>query len=66
MVLLLCNGLQLVGRELADGQSCQRPGSIPKIPDEGAIHVVHPSTQHIPNKTRAFADWITQRFFAAP
>lgn len=51
----------LVGRELADGRLVGILDRFP-IPDEGGIYVVHPSTQHIPNKTRAFADWITQRF----
>jgi DNA-binding transcriptional LysR family regulator len=51
----------LVGRELSDGRLVR------VLPDhglleEGAIYVVHPSSQHVPNKTRAFADWISARF----
>jgi DNA-binding transcriptional LysR family regulator len=51
----------LVGRELADGRLVRVLDHRP-IPAEGGIYVVHPSMQHIPNKTRAFIDWITQRF----
>jgi DNA-binding transcriptional LysR family regulator len=51
----------LVGRELADGRLVPVLGNHP-VPDEGGIYVVHPSTQHVPNKTRAFANWIAERF----
>jgi DNA-binding transcriptional LysR family regulator len=51
----------LVGRELADGRLVRILEAYP-VPDEGAVYVVHPSTQHVPNKTRAFADWICERF----
>jgi DNA-binding GntR family transcriptional regulator/DNA-binding transcriptional LysR family regulator len=51
----------LVGRELADGRLVRILEHFP-IPDEGAIYIVHPSMQHVPNKTRAFIDWIILRF----
>jgi DNA-binding transcriptional LysR family regulator len=51
----------LVGRELADGRLVRVLEHYP-VPEEGAVYVVHPSMQHIPNKTRAFVDWITLRF----
>ena len=51
----------LVGRELADGRLVRILEDYP-VPDEGGVYVVHPSTQLVPNKTRAFADWITDRF----
>jgi DNA-binding transcriptional LysR family regulator len=50
----------LVGRELADGRLVRVLEDFP-VPDEGAIYVVHPSSRHVPNKTRAFADWILER-----
>lgn len=51
----------LVGRELADGRLVK---VLPDygVPEEGAIYLVHPSSRHVPNKTRAFADWIGERF----
>ncbi|PTQ10169.1 transcriptional regulator [Sphingomonas oleivorans] len=50
----------LVGRELADGRLVRILEDFP-VPDEGAIYVVHPSSRHVPNKTRAFAHWISER-----
>lgn len=35
---------------------------MPMLVDFGAIYVLHPSSQHVPNKTRAFADRISERF----
>jgi DNA-binding transcriptional LysR family regulator len=51
----------LVGRELADGQLVR---ILPEygVPEEGAIYIVHPSSRHAPNKTRAFTDWISEGF----
>ena len=51
----------LVGRDLSDGRLVQVLENYP-VPDEGGIYLVHPSGRHVPNKTRAFADWITKRF----
>ncbi|MFS8113767.1 LysR family transcriptional regulator [Rhizobium jaguaris] len=51
----------LVGRELADGRLVRVLGDYP-VPDEGGVYIVHPSKQHVPNKTRAFTDWISERF----
>lgn len=51
----------LVGRELVNQQLVRVLEDYP-VPDEGAVYVVHPSSQHVPNKTRAFVDWISNRF----
>lgn len=51
----------LVGRELADGRLVRILEGFP-VPSDGAIYMVHPSSRHVPNKTRAFADWIVERF----
>jgi len=51
----------LVGRELSDGRLVRVLENYP-VADEGGIYVVHSSSQHVPNKTRAFADWIIERF----
>lgn len=51
----------LVGRELADGRLVRILEGFP-VPSEGAVYMVHPSSRHVPNKTRAFADWIVERF----
>src|SRR5258706_10526208 len=50
-----------VGRELADGQLVR---ILPEygVPEEGATYIVHPSSRHVPNKTRAFTDWISEGF----
>lgn len=42
-------------RELADGQLVR---ILPEydVPEEGAIYIVHPSSRHVPNKTRAVTD----------
>jgi DNA-binding transcriptional LysR family regulator len=50
----------LVGREVADRQLVRVLADYPN-PDEGGVYVVHPSTQLVPNKTRAFIDWIIRR-----
>ncbi|KAA1184894.1 LysR family transcriptional regulator [Rhizobium tropici] len=51
----------LVTRELSNGRLVPVLDNYP-VPDEGGIYIVHPSTQHVPNKTRAFADWIAEHF----
>lgn len=51
----------LVGRELASGRLVRVLVDYP-VPDEGAIYVVHPSARRVPNKTRAFLQWISERF----
>ncbi|WP_049621838.1 LysR family transcriptional regulator [Frateuria defendens] len=55
----------LVGRELADGRL------VPILPDwsvadEGAIYVVMPSSDGLPSKTRAFADFMLERMRHPP
>ncbi|WP_376703749.1 LysR family transcriptional regulator [Mesorhizobium sp. ISC25] len=55
----------LVGRELADGRL------VPvledwTLADEGAVYVVMPSAKGQAAKTRAFADWIGERFAPVP
>ncbi len=55
----------LVGRELAAGTLV--PTLAQWLPqDEGAIYAVVPSNRLLPAKTRAFVDWIAQRFSPSP
>jgi len=55
----------LVGRELADGRLVPilREWS---VADEGAIYVVMPSSEGLPSKTRAFADFMVERMRHPP
>ncbi len=55
----------LVGRQLASG-ALTRVLPDWRIPDEGAIHIVTPSLAGMPNKTRAFSDWLAARFQPKP
>lgn len=36
------------------------------VPDEGAIHIVSPSSSHRASKTRAFSDYLAARFHTPP
>ena len=62
---LILSSEWLVGPELADGRLVQ------VLPDwtvdgEGAIYLVRPSTRFTAGKTRAFADWISNRLSSPP
>ena len=62
--LIICSDW-LVGPELADGRLVQ------VLPDwtvdgGGAIYLVRPSTRFTAGKTRAFADWISDRLSSPP
>jgi DNA-binding transcriptional LysR family regulator len=55
----------LLGPELAAGRLVQVLPDWTSV-DEGAIHVVMPSTTGAPTKTRAFANWIVERLRRRP
>lgn len=62
--IMLCTDW-LVGRELAQGQLVPILSTWTSN-DDGAIYAVVPSNQFVPTKTRAFVDWIADRFAPVP
>jgi DNA-binding transcriptional LysR family regulator len=64
MGIMMCTDW-LVGRQLAQGEL------VPLLSDwtlaaEGAVHTVTPSRHLLAGKTRAFVDWLSQRFVGVP